>query len=122
MAQVQKSVISKETIEQVLPNYTIKKCDQHTFHTASGDELTSMGSVQLAFTIEDVLCEIEAHVFAKLSQSVLLGQNWMEKYEAQLKFTKRKVTFNVKAEIASVSEIAPGEMCIKLSHPLHCND
>ena len=69
-----------------------------------------MGSVQLAFTVEDVLCDIEAQVFTKLSQSVLLGQNWMEKYGAQLDFPKREVTFNVKAEIASISSIniAPG--------------
>ena len=110
------SAISIETLEKIFPNYhnTLKHCDDRTFHTASGDKLHCLGSLPMKFKIENVTCDVEMFVFKSLSQNVILGRDWMEKYRVSIDFANKLIEFNVDIEIAVVSDtkLKPGEVCI----------
>jgi hypothetical protein len=110
------SCVSTTALSTIMPQYESKmnNITGRTFRSASGAEMTPIGTVNLQFYIGSTECETECYVFPKLSQEMILGRSFLNKYQATVDFGLNTFSFQIKATLYPTQSVTlkPRELCV----------
>ena len=109
------SAIRLNTFRGLFPKatYTIKPTNQK-FNTVSGNSMAPEGTALISFNIGSVKCDLNFFIFQDMTNQIILGRDFMDKYECAIDFKNKRILFNSAARIQSSKSyvLQPGEVCL----------
>ena len=122
------SCVSTKTLRAIKPDY--KKRIQPTnskFRSAQGNAMIPEGVIFGHFTVQGVDCQGYFYVFPTLAQKVILGRDFLNRYQVAVNYSKQTLTFKKSSHFnqpfaPTVAQVLnPGDVCF-ISASCHRND
>ena len=64
------------------------------FKTATGSAMINKGTVPITFKLADSRCEIKFNVFQDMTEHIILGRDFLVKYQGKINFSKNSLEFS----------------------------
>ena len=109
------SCFKLSTLQNVYPEYRkLMRKPTVQFKTASGSDMINSGTLAIVFRLADSRCEIQFNVFKEMTEHIILGRDFLEKYKGKINFSKNSLEFSntPMLEAAEKVKLKPYQVCL----------